>query len=1394
MATKANIVHWFIVFSFLSIYKLSFPQYDEVKFEHITVEDGLPENSISCILQDHLGFLWLGTQNGLVKYDGYTMTVYRTDPNDTNSISGNGIQAICEDHNGNIWIGILGTLWDMGSGLNRFDRNTETFMHFVHNPADTSSINSNSIITIYEDESLRMWIGTDKGLNLFDERNNNFYQYYFQDSSKLKEGRILAIGENQLTGDVLVGSEFLGLWKCDLEKNVLTRINFVDKAKFLNTCAILGFQKSDNEFLWMGTNKGLAQLNLISNQLKFYQIVPSTKYIQGNANDFTSILQDKNGLIWTGTTGEPGEGLCQFDPETEQFKRFKYESFNPHSLRYNSILSLCEDKSGILWVGTHMGGLSRWDRKKWKFKHFGHDPKTPNSISEDNVVSICEDEKGILWLGTFDRGLNRYDRIKNQFTCYLHDPLNPYSISNNGLESVIDDPVESGVLWIGTWGAGLDKFYKEEEIFIHFQHDPTDDNSISCNIIRTLFIDSRGVLWIGTEEGLNRFNRKTKKFKRFQNDPEDSTSLSGDRVNSIIEDNAGTIWIGTDGYGINRFNPVSENFVSYKSLSNNEWPKLITCLYEDKKGNLWIGTHMEGIYLFDRKKGIYTKNLNEKDGLSNNVVRAILEDDSGNLWISTTTGLSKFNPTTESFKNFGRSEGLGGIRFNFSAIKTKSGEMIFVGEHGFNIFHPDSVKDDPVPPQVVIANVSLFNRPGEKLIFEQFISELDEIILTYNQNDLSFDFVGLHYGDPRKNSYKYILDGFDDDWIDAGTQRNATYTNLDPGEYIFRCNASNRDGIWHEKGASIKIIILPPWWATTWAYFFYAILIISIVYFTWKLQLKRVRIKHDYEMSRFEAEKMHEVDKLKSRFFANISHEFRTPLTLILGLARKIGDKTKETSSREDAGVIKRNAGRLNGLVNQLLDLSKLESGNMTLRTYLQSIIPLLKGLVLSFASYAERKRITLKFNSDEKEIVAYIDKDKIEKIVTNLLSNAFKFTPEGGSINVNVKTSHQITSPLTMEGTQGGFVEIQVNDTGIGIAENRIEKIFDRFYQVDGSHTREQEGTGLGLALTKELVELHKGKIRVESSEGKGSTFTVALPLGKDHLKSEEIIESKVETEEVVPYEVKLSPENEEQKVGAKIEAVTEEEKLLLLIVEDNADVRNYVKGNLEEEFRTLEAVDGEDGLNQSISQIPDLIISDVMMPKMDGFEMCNKLKNDERTSHIPVIMLTAKATDKDKIDGYKTGADDYIMKPFDTEVLRARIINLIQQRDRLREHFKKEGIIQIDETNVTPTDKIFLKKALDIINKHISDETFSVDVFADEIAMSRSQLGRKLVALVGESPGDLIRRIRLTKAAKLIEEDFGNISEIAAEVGFNNPSNFARSFRTQFGVPPSDYLGSKK
>ena len=595
-----------------------------------------------------------------------------------------------------------------------------------------------------------------------------------------------------------------------------------------------------------------------------------------------------------------------------------------------------------------------------------------------------------------------------------------------------------------------------------------------------------------------------------------------------------------------------------------------------------------------------------------------------------------------------------------------------------------------------------------------------------------------------------------------------------------------------------KITVFTPWWITTWALIIYALIIIAVILTTLNVRIRKIKIKSELEKERFEAIKLHEVDEIKTRFFTNISHEFRTPLTLILGPAKQILEQSKDEKTKIKADLIHRSARKLNRLVDELLDISKIESGEMKLKACPANLVSVLRETVLSFHSLAERKQITLKFHCDDNEIIAYIDKDKTDKILTNVLSNAFKFTPEGGKVEVEIKSKPPFNSPFTKGGKEEGSVEISIRDTGVGIPQNQIDKIFDRFYQVDGSHTREQEGTGIGLALTKELIDLHKGKIETESEEGKGSTFKLIFRLGKDHLKPEEICEEEKDKEkEYEKKQEKIIFETDElfERKGKHIidiDLSDKTEKQSLLIVEDNSDVRKYIIGILDHNYNILEAKDGEEGLNKSFEHIPDLIISDVMMPKMDGFVMCGKLKTDARTSHIPIIILTAKATMNDKINGLETGADDYIMKPFEATELLARIKNLLEQRKRLHEHFRKHGLFEIDEQKITSLDHNFIQKSIEVINNNLSSTNLSVEFLSDNLSVSKSVLNKKLSSLTGETPAELIKRVRLCKAAKLIEHNTGNISEIALEVGFNNPAYFAECFRKQFGISPSQYHNS--
>jgi signal transduction histidine kinase/DNA-binding response OmpR family regulator len=655
------------------------------------------------------------------------------------------------------------------------------------------------------------------------------------------------------------------------------------------------------------------------------------------------------------------------------------------------------------------------------------------------------------------------------------------------------------------------------------------------------------------------------------------------------------------------------------------------------------------------------------------------------------------------------------------------------------------------------------------------ITEINQIVLSYNENFLSFDFAVLDYTAPEKNNYAYKLDGLDNDWNYVGNRNFAHYTNLSPGKYIFSVKGSNNNDIWNEEGTSIRIIITPPWWKTWWAYSLYVLFALGLLYSIRRYELNRTYLKNQHKLDEVKLKEQEETDKMKSLFFANISHEFRTPLTLILGPADKINPDSSGEEIEKQTGVIKRNANRLLGLINQLLDLSKLEAGKLELKTSKANIVSFVKGITMSFESVAERKDITLKVKSSNDEIEIYFDKEKMTKILTNLLSNAFKFTQAGGQITVTINESDT------------KLVEIKVRDTGVGIAKEEVPKLFDRFYQVDSSPTREHEGTGIGLALIKELVELHKGTISVDSKLGEWTEFVIELPVGRRHLKDEEIVKTEepmkediiVDKEEFVPSIVKEIDETEF--IG--------EDKNILLVVEDNVDVREYIKDSLADDFQIEEASNGEQGVRIAEKIIPDLILSDIMMPKMDGNELTRILKNDEKTSHIPIILLTAKSEQESKLEGLETGADDYLTKPFDTKELQIRINNLISIRRKLQKKYSKgEYVPKPGKKKLSNLEEQFMFNVMEVIENHISEGEFSIEQFGKEVGMSRVQLHRKLKALSGKSASNYLRSVRLSKAKNLIEEEKGNISEIAYSVGFSSPAYFTRCFKDEYGYPPSD------
>jgi len=1313
-------------------------QPSDLAFETIPVEGGI-QTYVKCIIQDKSGYLWFGTWSGLYRYDGYSFVSYRYDIDDTSCIAENLIHSLYEDKAGVLWVGT-------GVGLDRFDRTTSTFAHYVPNPLGIGEEVSNTVTAICEDKYGVLWVGTYWGLYQFDRTT----------------GRFTAL-----------------------------RYDTTDPGSIFHNTVNAIYEDKDGS-LWFATAGGLDRYDFTTGKFVHYWNDPANRYERGRNRSkhwINSLCEDETGILWLGTDG----GLVEFDPKKGTFSVHSTGQKMPH----DGVSSICYDAtSGLLWSAA-TSGLCVYDRGSKAFTQY------PLKASY-----VFSERSGTQWFGTSTE-IKKLNRTRQPFKKYSHNDVICAVV--NGTE---------GVLWMFTLvgePSGWLKFDIRKEQFVPYSFGrgrslafvgPGAELYSEMGEGGSYIQDSLGNItpflpdtlnsypntpswiwrthheyWLGTHTGgFYHFDPQTSHLRKIRD-------LKLD-INNIYEDSSGLLWISTLMGKVYCYCPEEDSlaeFVSDPRNSSSISGKLITQIYEDKKGRLWFATN-SGLNRLERSTNIFV-HFSERDGLPTNNIRGILEDDHGVLWLNTTRGISRFDPETLRFRNFDASYGLepAADLYYGRGCKTGNGEMYFGGAKGFTRFHPDSIKDNPFIPPIVITSFKKFDKACP------FSSE---IRLPYDDNFVSFEFAALSYISPERNQYAYMMEGVDRDWVYCGTRRYASYPALAPGEYVFRVRGSNNDGVWNEAGTPITLVISPPWWKTLWAYMLYAAMLLSIVFLGWKMQVKRIRTAHEYAMSRFEARKLHEVDQLKSRFFANISHEFRTPLTLILGPAKLMIERTREEDTRNELRVIQRSANRLLRLVNQLLDLSRIEAGAIKLQAAHQNVVPLVRTMVSSFASYAERKNVKLTFNSTNDDIPAYIDQDKIEKILTNVLSNAFKFTPEGGSVTVEASTD-------------GDFVSFRVSDTGIGIPADEVSRVFDRFYQVDGSHTRDHEGTGIGLSLTKELVELHKGTIHVESTEGKGTTFVVRIPLGKGHLKPEEICVPEKDGKEAqeagssdmvpargttagrqgnsVPEEIMCHEAGSAEKPA--IGVITQTEKPLLLIVEDNTDVRHYIRTIVELEYGILEAKDGEDGWNKAIEQMPDVIISDVMMPKRDGFTLCDMLKKDERTSHIPVILLTAKASHRDKIEGLAIGADDYIMKPFEPEEVEARIRNLIEQRERLHEHFRRHGLFEVDEGKITSTDQRFLNKILASITKHIADTRFGVEALAAEMAVSRSLLLKKLDALVGEPPHELIKRTRLNKAAQLIEGRFGNIEEIALEVGFANPSYFAECFKKQFGVSPSHY-----
>jgi signal transduction histidine kinase/ligand-binding sensor domain-containing protein/DNA-binding response OmpR family regulator len=1356
-----------------------------ISFKHLTIDDGLSQNAVFAILQDSKGFMWFGTKDGLNRYDGYSFKVFYHNPFDSSSISDNYITSLFEDSKGRIWIG------SVDGKINIYNYENDTFFHIdllEHSKKLTKSL----ISSIIEDNDSSIWIGTaGNGLFRITNYDDNLSSYKIV-QFKNNPDSPATLSEDYITY-LLVDSEevfWIGsanmLERFNKSDQSFTHFKILTKNKSASNDrmenAVVSIYETNDKKLWLGTLSGLVLFDRITGRYKLYpNQFALYRFGWGGINEIT---EDRSGKLWLATS----TGLMSFDRVSISYSYYNHSPLEPKSLSYNIVPCVWQDKTGVLWFGTSGGGINIYDPKASRFSTLIREKDNSSRVSGFSVRSVLEDRAGNIWIST--DVLYKWNRKTGRLKSYEADSDSLEKFGNTGAWSMIQS--SSGKIWIGTT-EGLYRYDPLSGSYRQYKYSSANKSGLPQKEVFTVYEDREGNIWIITENYLSKLiNIEEGIFQSFVyvNDPSNS-----ERVRPVLYEGFNQqLWIGTK-YGLLQFDKRTEKFTAYRntpslptSLNNNFIKSICPDPFEPER-IIWIGTAGGGLNQFNTKTKTF-KHFTENEGLPNNVVYGILPDEKGNLWLSTNKGLSRYNITTNTFRNYDVNDGLQSNEFNTGAyFKSKSGELFFGGIRGLNYFYPETILDNPFKPEIVITDFKIFNRSGtsthEKDISQKPVSEMEYIELSYDDNFIQFDFASLDYSAPDKNQYAYMLENFNEDWIYSGTDRTATYTNLSPGEYIFRVKGSNNDGVWNEEGTSLRLTIFPPWWSTWWSYFLYGFVIIGVLYLIRRYELNRLRLKNQLKVEKVQSNTLRQVDQMKSRFFTNISHEFRTPLTLILGQIDSLQSSIKNHKDRGKLQVAYKNAQRVLRLINQLLDLSKLEVGSMELKAQRQNLITFIKSLFYSFESLAEKKHITLSLKSEFNVIFVDIDPEKMEKVFYNLLSNAFKFTPDGGKISLNISL------------VENNFVDLQVKDTGIGISEARIPHIFNRFYQVDGSPTREQEGSGIGLALAKELIELHKGKILVKSNEGNGTEFTVRIPLSRDKTLSDESTKQVEQTQKksfnedsggldtLTEYDVtEIKEETETDLINSD-----DIKRQIVLVVEDNYDVREYVCEQLKNNYSVVQAANGLEGISKAQNVIPDLIITDVMMPKMDGIEFCKEIRKNEKTSHIPIIMLTAKAGLDDKIEGLETGIDAYLTKPFSAKELLVRISNLIHQREQLRKRFSNKTIIKPSDVTVASVDQTFLEKVLVTVEKNIEDEQFNVEKLAEQVYMSVSQLNRKLHALIGQPAGRLIRSMRLNRAADLLKQNAGSVAEICYLAGFSDQSYFTRSFKKQFGFTPSEF-----
>lgn len=1362
-------------------------QVSGLSFKHITRDHGLASNKVLCIMQDKVGFMWFGTEDGLARYDGYQFQVYKSIPGDNNSLGDNIINCIVEEpETGNLWVGTT-------RGINYFNRKENKFYrNALQLPPNDNFLFTVSIKKVLIDHFGRLWICTGYGTYCY-EKKGALPVVYRIDSGNIPTSSTLTIFEDSKNA-IWAGTR-RELCKFDPVKKAFVPYNL----KVKNT-QILDIYEDSRKNLWISSRdsglfiispKGIERFTK-QNGLLFQNRVSAT-------------IEDANGNIWIAV--RDGGGVHCWDPVAKRMSVFSHDLSNPYGINSNALVSIFKDRNGCIWIGTFANGLNYYDRYQKKFDLYRASIKSTD-IFNNNIRSAFQDLQGNIWIGTRDGGgLSKFIPATRSFVNYKYSPGNPLGLNDEYVFCMAD--LDAGHLFVGTYRRGVSIFDKRAGTFHPVKDHPEDTNKLSRQAVYHLTKDRYDSIWCSGPEQVYVFDAQKRTFKpRF--------ALSN--IKNMLDYSRDELYFISAGSGMYCYNRAKNKIIHYRSISDSAGlnSNYVYAIAPDSKGNIWLATIGGGINVFNPRSGKF-KAYTVNDGLSNNIVCGLLIDKSDNVWASTANGLVRFNPRSGRFRVFDVSDGLQGNEFDKQVYyQAKTGEMIFGGSNGFNYFHPDSIKENPIVPEVVVTDFKIFNKPvpiGDDSPLSQHIMFTKDITLTHKQSFVTFEFVALNFSSPAKNKYAYKLEGLEDDWVEAGNNRIATYSNLPAGRYIFRVKASNNDGVWNNTGASIRITVLPPWWETWW---FITLVIISIIaatvsYFYYRTRLLRFQkqrleliVKERTKLVTEQRDqlmklnnKLKDVNRLKLQFFTNVSHEFRTPLTLILGPVDKILSVwTKKDEVFNYLLLIKRNTSRLLNLINELMDFRSIESSKIELQLSTNDIDKFTLNIADVFKELAERRHIKYEIFGCG-PVKALFDAGKFEKVIYNLISNAFKYTPSGGSIQVysGISRTQGKTGPLKNGIMIGKLIPncnyygIKIKDSGIGIDAEHLTDIFGEFYRVPTAGIY-AIGNGLGLATAKEFVKMHKGVIIVESDKNQGSVFEVRIPLDP------KLFDEQMKTQES-DYNLTYSKNqihtflDEEHAILTEMAAGADEKskKPLILIVEDNQDLRNFLVHQFSPNFKVLKALNGSEALKQAVKYTPDLIISDVMMPVMDGIELCKQLKSKLQTSHIPVVLLTAKSDVESQLLGLETGADDYIPKPFDIGVLQAKVSNILQSREKLRQLFSASAEVVPAKITSSSQDENFLQKALDIVQTNISNPEFGVSDLVDQMCVSRSLLHKKLVGLTNQSAMDFITTIRLKKALEFMNTTSLTIQDIALKVGFSDPKYFSRCFKKHFGTPPKTF-----